>query len=146
MGWKRSSINSFCVLQVIFSSWSKTSESSLSWRLTNGLWACWTCYATASVWRKSEAAVSRALSCSKTHETPASPSHRFEWSRSALNYAFAIEWTSVSILLQIIAWLIASKIKSFCLHNICMCTVYIYYVHINTHLHVYNAVKCCLYM
>ncbi len=70
MGWKRSSINSFCVLQVIFSSWSKTSESSLSWRLTNGLWACWTCYATASVWRKSEAAVSHALSCSKTQRRP----------------------------------------------------------------------------
>ncbi len=23
--------------------------------------------------------------------------------------------------------------KSFCLHNICMCTVYIYYLYINTH-------------
>ncbi len=26
--------------------------------------------------------------------------------------------------------------KSFCLHNICMCAVYIYYVYINTHVYI----------
>ncbi len=28
--------------------------------------------------------------------------------------------------------------KSFYLHNICVCSVYIYYVYINTHMHVYT--------
>ncbi len=27
--------------------------------------------------------------------------------------------------------------KSFCLHNICVCTVYIYYVYTNTHTSIY---------
>ncbi len=31
--------------------------------------------------------------------------------------------------------------KSFCLHNICVCTVYIYFVYINTHMHEYISEK-----
>ncbi len=43
--------------------------------------------------------------------------------------------------------LIASKIKV-CLHNICMCAVYIYYAYINTHTRMYIFQKnmLCLYI
>ncbi len=38
--------------------------------------------------------------------------------------------------------------KSFCLHNICVCTVYIYYVHINTRtcMYIFQKNMLCLYM
>ncbi len=36
--------------------------------------------------------------------------------------------------------------KSFCLHNICMCTVYIYYVYINTHTNTYSIYFDNIYM
>ncbi len=36
--------------------------------------------------------------------------------------------------------------KSFCLHNICMCAVYIYYVYINTHACIYFRKIGCLYI
>ncbi len=38
--------------------------------------------------------------------------------------------------------------KSFCLHNICMCAVYIYYVYINTHtcMYIFQKNMLCLYI
>ncbi len=38
--------------------------------------------------------------------------------------------------------------KTFCLHNICMCTVFIYYVFINTHKHTVYSLKIfmCIYI
>ncbi len=38
------------------------------------------------------------------------------------------------------------KNKSFCLHNICMCTVYIYYVYKYKHMHVYIHEKYVMFI
>ncbi len=40
------------------------------------------------------------------------------------------------------------QIKSYCLHNICVCTVYIYYVYINTHtcMYIFKKNMLCLYI
>ncbi len=46
----------------------------------------------------------------------------------------------IYIYISAVKWLIViNRIqnKSFCLHNICVCTVYIYYVYKYTHMHAY---------
>ncbi len=47
--------------------------------------------------------------------------------------AFLYIYIYIFVLSNDYSWLNHIQNKSFCLHNICVCTVYIYYVYINTH-------------
>ncbi len=72
-----------------------------------------------------------------------------DWSNDAENTDLITEINY--ILISAVKWLIAiNRIqnKSFCLHNIWVCTVYIYYVYINTNTYMYIFKKnmLCLYI
>ncbi len=64
-----------------------------------------------------------------------------------LKRLFSVIISAVERLIAINHILITSKIKVVCLHNICMCTVYIYYVYIyiQTHACIYLRKICYVY-
>ncbi len=54
-----------------------------------------------------------------------------------INPVFIIQ-IELYVFISAVKWLIARiQNKSFCLHNICVCNVYTYYVYIKPHMHVY---------
>ncbi len=72
-----------------------------------------------------------------------------DWSNDAENTDLITEINY--ILISAVKWLIViNRIqnKSFCLHNIWVCTVYIYYVYINTNtcMYIFKKNMLCLYI